>query len=293
MAKYLKSKSFLSVVAYFVLCILTSCENRICMNNACAAEPQKKVAMYNTKVMQYQGREFRLYIPASLKPGVKVPMVVVLHGGLGNAAGIESTLGMNAIAGQKGFVVAYLNGTEGWLSVMKDKRTWNAGDCCGIAVKQNIDDVGYIAGFIADMIAKNPVDPERVYLMGHSNGAMMSYRFVCEKPGIVAAMVSVSGTFTTNSCGGLNGLPVLEIHGAKDQNIPVQGGVGENSITNMNYRSVAQTADSMRQAGANFVAKIIPNGGHNVVELSSAIKVSDSMTLADMVAQFFAGKKKK
>jgi poly(3-hydroxybutyrate) depolymerase len=293
MTKSLWSKSFFAIIAYFLLCMLSGCENSICMNPACAAELSAKG---KTTVMKYKDREFRLYVPAALqkadKNAGKSPMIIALHGGLGNATIMEATSGLDRLADQKGFVVAYLNGTGGWMGQMKDKRTWNAGDCCGSAQKQNVDDVGYIAGFIKDMITKNPVDPSRIYLIGHSNGAMMSYRFVCEQPGMVAAMISLSGTLAVDKCSNQNGLRVLEIHGEQDQNVPVKGGVGENSLAGVNFRSLEQTEQIMQGANAAYTVKIIPNAGHSIAELSKGIQAAESITLAEFISKFMSEKAK-
>ncbi|MCE3231889.1 MAG: phospholipase/Carboxylesterase [Rickettsiaceae bacterium] len=275
-----------SKILFIIVAILS-----LCFNTSCLADKGKKAVSNNNSSTVYNGRSYKLHIPNSLQ-NEKAPLLIALHGGLGNAEFIENALGMNQVADKKGFAVAYLNGTEGRLRMMKDKRTWNAGDCCGIAVKENIDDVSYIAGFINEIAKRYPVDTNRIYLMGHSNGAMMSYRFACEKPNMIAAMVSISGTLATNNCRNLDGLPILEIHGEQDTNVPVAGGVGDKSITKVNYRSVEQTGQGVKQAGASFNAKIIPGGGHAVADLNQAVRANYGISLAEMVANFFEGKSK-
>jgi poly(3-hydroxybutyrate) depolymerase len=85
----------------------------------------------------YDGRSMIIYVPSRLSaPGTRA-LVVVLHGGLGNAQRIESGqsetgLNMDAIAEKAGFIVAYLNGTPVTRRFGADKLGWNAGGgCCG------------------------------------------------------------------------------------------------------------------------------------------------------------------
>jgi polyhydroxybutyrate depolymerase len=194
-------------------------------------------------VLQVKGaeREYYLHAPPSVQGGAKVPLMVVLHGGMGNAQSIETTTGMNDVADREGFFVAYPEGTEGGMAKMQGHRTWNAGACCGAAVKRNVDDVGFISAMIDDIAAKNPVDVKRVYVTGMSNGAMMAYRMACDAPQKVAAVIAVSGTLSVNDASKAKDVPVLHIHGTKDTNVPFEGGIGDKSVSGVEHRSVADT----------------------------------------------------
>jgi polyhydroxybutyrate depolymerase len=97
----------------------------------------------------YGGRSAVIYTPASLPAFGTRALVVVLHGGLGNAQRIasqrsESALNMNAVAEEGGFVVAYLNGTPVTRFLGTDKLGWNAGGCCGVPAENKVNDVGYV-----------------------------------------------------------------------------------------------------------------------------------------------------
>ena len=239
----------------------------------------------------YQGRPYEIYQPATLPKDQKIPLLIVLHGGLGNASYMQGHLGMNPVADRGNFMVAYLNGNPGQRKIMKDKLTWNAGGgCCGPAGKTNTEDVAYIQGFIEDMIANHSADPEKIYLAGHSNGAMMAYRFVCEKPGMIAAMIAISGPLMIDHCDAPK-LPVLHIHGERDDHVPVKGGIGTRSLMrDMNYRSVAETARIMTEAGASFNLKMVRGAGHSTDDIDKMLQKYDSMTLAQTISQFMETK---
>jgi polyhydroxybutyrate depolymerase len=222
--------------------------------------------------LQFDGRDYLLHMPQPQARG-KMPLLVVLHGGLGNAAYIQARLGMDSIADRDGFMVAYLNGTEGRLRIMRNKRTWNAGGCCGIAQRENVDDVGYIHDFISFMIANHHADPSRIYLLGHSNGSMMAYRFVCDAPGIVSAMVAISGPLMTEGCSPVNGLRVLHIQSAGDQHVPIAGGMGSQSVAGVSFRPLAESKKILTDAGASVTVKLLPGNAHNLEDIRQTFDV--------------------
>ncbi len=219
-------------------------------------------ARYDLKI-QGNSRSYNLYRP-DLPNGEKVPLVIVLHGGLGNAGSVEASTGMNAVADSGGFIVAYPDGTGGRIGKMKDRRTWNAGKCCGRAVKQRVDDIAFIAAMIEDIGTSQPVDLRRVYVTGMSNGAMLAYRLACEIPEKLAAIIPVSGTLAVNDCSKAKDVPVMHIHGDNDRNVPLAGGVGEKDLSRVSHRSIPET---MRMITA-------PRGcsGSETVALSNSVE---------------------
>jgi polyhydroxybutyrate depolymerase len=58
--------------------------------------------------------------------------------------------------------------------------SWTAGDCCGEAREHGVDDVGFVVAVLGDVARHWPLDRTRVYVTGHSNGAMMAYRVAAE-----------------------------------------------------------------------------------------------------------------
>jgi poly(3-hydroxybutyrate) depolymerase len=75
------------------------------------------------------GRDAIIYAPATMPAFGGRALVVVLHGGLGNAQS-ERFLSMHALADEGGFFVAYLNGTPVERMLGAEKLGWNAGNCC-------------------------------------------------------------------------------------------------------------------------------------------------------------------
>src|ERR1700676_2056590 len=118
---------------------------------------------------------------------------------------------MDSAAEKNGFIVAYLNGTRATRSMGADKLGWNAGGgCCGQPAINNVDDVGYVDGSVNYLAGKYGVDRSRIYGMGHSNGAMMTERLMCESK-IYAPAVAISGPLNleTGNCPAARGKRIL------------------------------------------------------------------------------------
>lgn len=227
----------------------------LCAGRATAAEGE----LYRMQIAGAE-RSYKLFVPKGSGQEA-MPLMIVMHGGLGNADETERTTGMNKVAQASGFLVVYPNGTGARL--LPNRRTWNAGRCCGQAVERKVDDVAFIHAMLADIASHHSFDRSRVYATGISNGAMMAYRLACELPDDIAAIVPVSGTLALNSCPGAKNIPVLHIHGGKDSNVPFKGGQGENAIAGVDHRSVPDSLRMIASAhGCNADAseKDLPDG---------------------------------
>jgi polyhydroxybutyrate depolymerase len=190
-------------------------------------------------------RKYTVYRPATADEK-GLPLMIVLHGGLGKARLIEKMTGMDDVADKGRFIVAYPEGTATRLN--ENLRTWNAGGCCGLAARQDVDDVRFISRMIDDIHARYSIDTRRVYVAGLSNGAMMAYRLACEIPDKIAAVIAVSGTLAVGDCNRAKDIPVLHIHGDEDRNVPFAGGRGEESISAVDHRSVPATMNLLTRA---------------------------------------------
>lgn len=162
-------------------------------------------------------RTYLLHIPPEYTDAEEVPLVIALHGGLGNARNIEEQSNLPALSDEKGFILCSPNGLH---------RTWNAGGCCGKAVDNNVDDVGFIAALIDELTAQYSIDLRKIYITGMSNGAFMSYRLACELSDKIAAIAPVAGSMAVDDCNPTNPVSIIHFHSEVDANVPLEGGVG-------------------------------------------------------------------
>jgi polyhydroxybutyrate depolymerase len=183
-------------------------------------------------------RGWRLYVPRSLPDAGDAPLVVGLHGGLGSGEQFAADARFDEQAERGSFIAVYPDGVARGRLI--EARTWNAGNCCGAAMDQDVDDVAFIEALIDRLTRELPVDPDRVYVTGHSNGAMMVYRLACELSDRVAAIAVVAGSLEA-PCSPLEPVSILSIHGDADENHPLEGGTGPRSISRTDCTSVADS----------------------------------------------------
>jgi phospholipase/carboxylesterase len=87
---------------------------------------------------------------------------------------------------------------------------------------------GLLEAFLEDAIASYPVDPERLVLMGFSQGGVMAYDLALGRPERFRALVALSSWLPDAVVQGLRddparaALPTLLIHGSRDPMIPIE-----------------------------------------------------------------------
>lgn len=239
---------------------------------------------------QFGGRDMLVYIAPNVPARGNRAMVVVLHGGMGNANHIYSIIGgeMNSAADEGGFIVAYLNGSHA--SRLKGKfNAWNAGGgCCGQPFKNNVDDVAYITGAVRYLVDKHGVNPEKIYGMGHSNGAIMTQRLMCETD-LYQAAIPISGPLNidTDFCPAAKGKRLLAIHGEMDQNVPIEGGYGTKGVTDIHFKSAAQSKNIFDKSGADYRLDIVKGTDHSLKNIADAIGQREGRSFGQYAALFF------
>ncbi len=199
------------------------------------------------------GDELRSYflLPAlNLPPGTPASLLVVLHQDVGSAREMSVGLGLDDLR-KRGVTLAYPSGVGG---------SWNAGGCCGVALAQGVDDVGFVNRVLDDVGQHTPIDPDRRALLGYSGGGMLAYRVLCgEHPPLVAA-VEVNGSLEHRCAGRLRLPDLLAVHGEKDGSIDL---LASHHVTHLRMapRSVTSTlATITERAGCGPQVRSRTNG---------------------------------
>ena len=167
-------------------------------------------------------RRYFIHVPSSYD-GDPTPLILNLHGGGGDIDAARKQTQMELHSDKYGYIVAFPEGS-GRTLLGKHVGTWNAGDCCGFAQSNNVDDVGFINTILDDIESKFTIDSSRVYATGHSNGAMMSYRLACDLSERIAAIAPNAGHSSYKDCNPARQVPVMHFHGTADSSALYDGG---------------------------------------------------------------------
>ena len=224
------------VVAAFALALLAAAGG--CSGDAGSGERSGPPSVPRIESVPLGDRPFTLHVPSAYKEGTAIPLLVLLHGYTSSGSAQEAYLKIRSEAERRGILYATPNGT---MDQRRD-RFWNATDACCNRFGSTVDDSAYLADVIAAVSSRYSVDAARVYLVGHSNGAFMSYRMACDHADLIAAIAALNGAMLSDvsECKPSQAVSVLDIHSDGDELIQYGGGL----IAGNPYPSAQATVDA-------------------------------------------------
>ena len=193
------------------------------------------------------GRQYLLYVPAHVaKPA---PVVMMFHGGGGDMQQAFEAYGWQTTADRYGFVLVVPNGSSRW--PRGRLATWNAGNCCGYARDEQVDDIAFVRSLLADLPRQVAIDPTRLFATGMSNGGMLAHRLACDMATHFRAIAAVAGTDNTLDCKPQRAISVMHIHAKDDTHVLYHGGAGPDAFRDTrkvtDFTSVATTISRWQQ----------------------------------------------
>jgi polyhydroxybutyrate depolymerase len=175
------------------------------------AQATRSTTSSHTVKLRVDGRE-RAYLlePAlGLRDGRKAALIAVLHQEGGTPEGVAKETALQELR-RAGATLVYPAGVD---------HSWDAGKCCGVPSRQRVDDVRFLDAVFRDAAKRTPVDKHHEALVGYSSGGMLTYHYVCARPGRLAVAVVVSGSLESPCDAGITVPDVLTLHGKADGTI--------------------------------------------------------------------------
>ena len=135
------------------------------------------------------GRPADYFVPTAYTHDASWPVVLLLHGYSASGWLQDGYFGLSPLVDARGFILITPDGTKD----AEGAHFWNGTDACCDKFGTGVDDAGYLLGLLDELEAYFHVDATRVYLIGHSNGAYMSFRLACDASDRITALVSLAG----------------------------------------------------------------------------------------------------
>jgi pimeloyl-ACP methyl ester carboxylesterase len=187
---------------------------------------------------------YRVHVPKNYNGSRQVPLVVALHG-LGQTEdswmdGYQRQL--PALAEKHGYILVAPLGyrVDGFYG-------YSYGNDAASRRKQALSEQD-VMQVLARMRQHYKIDDSRIYLMGHSMGAIGTWVLAAKYPDIWAALGPIAGTGNPQSVAAMKHIPQFVVHGDADPTVPVAG----------SRNMVAQ----MKALGVDHVYIEVPGGNH-------------------------------
>jgi polyhydroxybutyrate depolymerase len=168
-------------------------------------------------------RRYLVFVPPSYTGESAVPLVVDSPGFSSPALGQRLISGMERIATEKNFIVAWPEGTGDILSL-------NGAGCCDL-FGTNVDDMGFIRKMVAGIQAAANIDAQRIYATGESNGGAITHRLGCEAADLFAAVAPVAFSIAEDfPCTPSHPISSMMFQSVEDWLVPFEGGTLGSSL---------------------------------------------------------------
>jgi|TARA_B110000483_G_scaffold239176_1_gene317196 polyhydroxybutyrate depolymerase len=166
--------------------------------------------------------ELPLTVPENYNAETPTPLIVLLHGYTSSGPQQDSYMGFSKLAEKYGYLFIAPDGDKE--PGGNESRFWNASPACCDFYNTDVDDSSYVLSIIDSIKADFNIDPNRIYLIGHSNGGFLSYRAAYDHSSTIAAIASLAGaSHIDERSAPSHPVHILQIHGTADETIAYEG----------------------------------------------------------------------
>lgn len=171
---------------------------------------------------------YALHVPTQSGDGPASPLVVLLHGSGEDGATHLAFNGWIDKSESAGFVIAAPDALPldpyQPPNLLTNPRFWNAEQPYLDARRRAVDDPVFFDALLDDIATRVNIDPDRVYLAGHSGGGGMVFRLAAQRSQIWAAVATLASPCFQVDPTPSRAVPTLFISGTLDPILPLGGG---------------------------------------------------------------------
>jgi poly(3-hydroxybutyrate) depolymerase len=197
---------------------------------------------------------YRLYVPTGYDKTRPLPLIVALHGLGANEGSFFESYGkrLPLLAEQHGYIVVAPLGyrPDGFYG-------WGVGEPPADLAARQLQERSEqdVMEVLARVRKDYRIDPSRIYLMGHSMGAIGTWRLAAKYPDIWAAVAPISGSGAVTTVEKMQGIPQIVVHGDKDPTVPVTG--SRTMVAEM--KRLGMEVQYIEVPGGDHLSVVVPN----------------------------------
>jgi len=185
---------------------------------------------------------YRVYVPTDYPSRGEYPLVVALHGLGGNEDSMFGAFyGMTPLAETHGYIIVAPMGFR------------NDGGYGGYGSQPVSRNARLSETDVLEVLARTrsqyAIDSQRIYLMGHSMGAIGTWRLAARHPDIWAGLGPIAGFGDPSTAASISHIPQIVVHGDDDRTVPVMGS--------------RVMVEALRKLEAEVTYIEVPGGGHS------------------------------
>jgi polyhydroxybutyrate depolymerase len=192
----------LRLAIFFSSALLAAC-------SASAPPALPPLRSVNTVKVNDVQRSYILRLPKAYDGKTKLPLVMLLNGANDSAAYAEAAYHFDEKGEKENFVLVLPD-------ALGDFHVWSS-QGNGPGTK---GDLAFLSGLLETLPKHYAIDPKRMYVAGHSAGAIMTYRLAGERPDLVAAIGIVAGVVADDFPSPKTPVPLVAFHGRMDMVLP-------------------------------------------------------------------------
>lgn len=220
--------------------------------------PERNILLSEPNKFDHDGitRTYRIHTPKTVDSKTKI--VLALHGFSSNSQQMAYLSGLHNVDDSS--IVIYPDALR---AQSPYKRGWNADFCCGSGWMNKTDDSGFLAALTRGIAKQYNVD--KVFVTGFSNGGFMAQKLAIEHHDLFDGVAVVSSAIGTTSARlePSQPTPILLLHGAKDDVLPLRGG-SQNGDPEFEWLSFSDMVSAWQNTNSenNVTSRVLENGGH-------------------------------
>ena len=187
---------------------------------------QMQAAVHRNPALAYPV-PYQLFTPSVTEKGVRYPLVVYLHGAGGRGNDNQKQLGLDVerilapevkALGPFFLLAPQCPDGDEWINrhTSPPFRTYTQSDFPeSDASKATLE-------IVQELLARLPIDPDRVFITGASMGGSGTWDLITRHPGVFAAAIPVTGVGDPSRASVITKLPIWAFHGTRDNISPIE-----------------------------------------------------------------------